>query len=132
MLGSNWHKALSSGALVAVLLGSALVAWTQAPTQRPYDPAERIMVVHENGKSTRCRVLETWELPDKRVAHLLQAVETGEKITIVDDAPQTPEQPEGARMKPRGNVPALSLAHYDPRLAKLTICSAQLLASEPA
>jgi hypothetical protein len=84
MVWSNWKRAIWRGAAVVVLFWSGL-AWTQT-TQRPAgDPAERIMVVHENGKSTRCRVLESWQLPDGKVAHLLEAVETSERITIVDE-----------------------------------------------
>jgi hypothetical protein len=75
--------------MLALLFWSGL-AWTQTPAQRPAgEVAERIMVVHENGKSIRCRVMETWQLPDGRVAHLLQALETGEMITIVDEAAGT-------------------------------------------
>ena len=84
MVWSNWQGAIWRGAIVVVLIWSGL-AWTQAPVQRPGDPADRIMVVHENGRKIRCRVEETWQLPDGRMAHLLQALETGEKITIVDD-----------------------------------------------
>jgi hypothetical protein len=70
--------------MVVLLFWSGL-AWTQTPPSLPSDLGERIMVVHENGKSTRCRVLETWQLSDARVAHLLEALETREKITIVDE-----------------------------------------------
>lgn len=85
MIWSNWQGAIWRGAFVVVLFWSGL-AWTQTPTPRsPDGGGERIMVVHENGKSTRCRVMESWQLPDGRIAHLLQALETGEMITIVDE-----------------------------------------------
>ena len=96
MVWSNWQRAIWRGAAVVVLFWSGL-AWTQT-TERPGgDPAERIMVVHENGKSTRCRVLESWQLPDGRVAHLLEALDTRERITIVDD-----QLPGAAGLNPRG------------------------------
>src|SRR5207237_8572777 len=47
--------------------------------------AERIVTVNENGKSIRCRFVQTWRLNDGSTAHKLQAVESGEFITIVDD-----------------------------------------------
>ena len=75
MVWSNWQGAIWRGAAVMLLMWTGL-AWTQTPTQRPVDPAEPTMVVHENGKSTRCRVLETWQLPDGRRAHWLEAIET--------------------------------------------------------
>ncbi len=85
MIWANWQRAIARGAALTLLLWSGL-AWTQTPAQPARaDATERIMVVNENGKKTRCKVLETWELPDKRVANLLQALETGEKITIVDE-----------------------------------------------
>ena len=66
MIWSNWQGAIWRGAMVAVLFWSGL-AWAQTPASRTTaEPAERIMVVHENGKSTRCRVMETWQLPDGR------------------------------------------------------------------
>src|SRR6185312_6170836 len=85
MVWSNWQGAIWRGAGVMLLFWSGL-AWTQTPAQRaPGDAAEPTMVVHENGKATRCRVLETWALPDGRKAHLLESLETGEKITIVSE-----------------------------------------------
>src|SRR5262245_35554011 len=87
MVSSNWQGAIGRGALLVVLFWSGL-AWTQTT---PADGLERIMVVHANGKSTRCRVLESWKLDDGRIAHLLQAVEDNEKITIVDEKVVTGE-----------------------------------------
>lgn len=85
MLWSNWQGAIGRGAVLAFLFWAGF-AWTQSPTKRlTPDGAERIMVVHENGRSTRCRVVETWQLPDGRMANLLQTLETGELITIVDE-----------------------------------------------
>lgn len=85
MVWSNWQGAIWRGAAVMLLFWSGL-AWTQTPTPPPAGEAERTMVLHdENGKSTKCRVLETWQLPDGRRAHLLEAMDTGEKITIVTE-----------------------------------------------
>src|SRR5205823_14608772 len=87
---SNWRGAIGRGALLILLCWSGL-AWQQCPdTCSSKNCSERIMVVHENGKSTRCRVLESWKLPDGRMAHLLESLETGQRVTIVDDyAPNT-------------------------------------------
>src|ERR1043166_6473232 len=101
MVWSNWQAAIRRGALILVLAWSGL-AWTQTSTPRPdADPAERIMVVHENGKSTRCKVLETWQLPDGRVAHLPKAIDNGEMITIVDDQTPSPETMKNPRAMPK-------------------------------
>lgn len=98
MVCSYWRGAL------AVLVGWAGLAWAQTPA--PTGPVaagtpERIMVVHENGASIRCRVLHTWLLPDGRTAHQLQALETGEMITIVDDALPEGAPPGGLRGLPK-------------------------------
>src|ERR1043166_1820486 len=45
---------------------------------------ERIVTVNEAGKSIRCRIIETWQLQDGTTAHKLQAIESGEYITIMD------------------------------------------------
>jgi hypothetical protein len=92
MVWSNWQGAIWRGAGVMLLFWSGL-AWTQTPAPRSASElAEPTMVVHENGKSTRCRVLETWKLPDGRKAHLLEAIDSGEKITIVTE-PTAPANP---------------------------------------
>lgn len=51
---------------------------------------ERIVTVTENGKTIRCRLVETWQLADGTTAHKLQAVESGEFITILDDPSAAP------------------------------------------
>src|SRR5687768_9689970 len=85
MIWSNWRKAIWQGAGVAAMFWAGL-AWTQSPTPSSSSQGpERIMVVHENGRSLRCRVLQSWQLPDSRIAHLLQAVDSGEMVTIVDE-----------------------------------------------
>ncbi|HZZ80050.1 MAG TPA: HEAT repeat domain-containing protein [Gemmataceae bacterium] len=85
MVWSNWQGAIWRGAGVMLLLWSGL-AWTQTPVQPSGGNSnEPTMVVHENGRAVRCRVLETWALPDGRKAHLLESVDTGEKITIVSE-----------------------------------------------
>jgi hypothetical protein len=87
MVWSNWQGTAWRGAAVVMLVWAGL-AWTQTQGRPPAtDGSERIMVV--NG-TTRCRVVESWQLTDARVAHLLQALDTGEMITIVDDQPPAP------------------------------------------
>jgi HEAT repeats len=98
MVWSNWQGAIWRGAMLVLLFWTGL-AWTQTGAPGP-NSADKIMVVHENGRSTRCRVMETWQLPDGRVAQLLQAVETGEMITIVDE-PNTNPDVKNARAMPK-------------------------------
>lgn len=99
MLWSNWQGAMWRGAVLAFLFWAGL-AWTQSPTkQSSPGGANHIMAIHENGTTTRCRVVEAWKLPDGRLANLLQALESGELITIVDETADSHTQ-EGNLNKP--------------------------------
>jgi hypothetical protein len=51
----------------------------------PSAATERIVTVNENGKSLRCRIVQTFRLADGSTAHQLQALDTGELMTITDD-----------------------------------------------
>jgi hypothetical protein len=84
-----------------VLLCWSGLAWTQSTPQNPVNGVQRFMVVHENGKSTRCRVMETWKLADGRLAHKLEVVETGEFMTIVDEVAPNAEQAALLQKNPR-------------------------------
>ncbi len=80
MVWSNWR-----GAVVLMLVWVGL-AWSQAPVPtNSVDTAERIMTVHENGKSLRCRVTKSWRTPEGPMAYELQVIDTGETMTIVED-----------------------------------------------
>lgn len=102
MIWSNWQGAIWRGAIVVLLFWSGL-AWTQTSAPRPSgEGTDRIMVVHENGRATRCRVVESWKLPDGRIAHLLQALESNEMITIVDErSPSAEPAARGSRAMPK-------------------------------
>jgi hypothetical protein len=41
------------------------------------------LVVHENGRNIRCRLQDTWQLADGRMAQLVEALDTGELITLL-------------------------------------------------
>jgi len=47
------------------------------------------MTLHENGKSVRCRVLATWQTANNKTAHQLQALDSGEMMTLEEDGPPT-------------------------------------------
>ncbi len=84
MKWSHWR-----GAVALALLGWAGAAWTQNPAPRTV-VGERVMVVNEGGRSVRCRIVSTWQLPDGKTAHQLQALDSGEMLTIVDDVTPSP------------------------------------------
>ncbi len=82
MVWSNWR-----GAVVMVFAWVGL-AWSQAPAPAPTPgTGERMMTVHENGKSLRCRVLASWTMEDGAKAFQLKTIDAGEIITIVEDGP---------------------------------------------
>jgi hypothetical protein len=104
---TSW-KLKSALAMMLTGAGVAGLAWSQAPTRavRPHTQTERIMTVHEGGRGIRCRVLQSWRLPSGALAHQLQALETAEMITIVEDGPATMVPSE------QGQVRALPMRIY--------------------
>src|SRR5258705_7183259 len=78
--------ALACGGLAVTWVGLAL---SQQPrtTQAVSSQPERILTVHENGKALRCRVVTAWRLADGSTAYQVQALDTGEMLTIVEDGP---------------------------------------------
>lgn len=73
------------GALAAMLLGGAGLAWSQT-TPNPTS-SEKVYVLQENDKKYRCRLIQVWKLSDGTTAQLMQDVKTGEKVTLVDQVP---------------------------------------------
>ena len=122
--------------MLVVLFWSGL-AWTQA--QAPNDGAERIMVVHENGKSTRCRTYQKLK-PMTAAWRACCSRSANERITIVDDAsasnapPHTHGTPKrifawgvGVETPPEGS-PLPPQAHHD---SKVQIAQSTLASTAP-
>jgi hypothetical protein len=73
-----------------MLLACVGLAWSQtSSTPRPESASERILTLNENGKSLRCRVVQSWRTAAGTQAHQLQNINTGEMITIVEDGQPT-------------------------------------------
>src|SRR5689334_20901629 len=75
--------------IAAMIVG---LAWTglvlaQSPSQVQSGgspPRERYLTVREEGKPPqRCKLLKTWREPNGATAYQVQAVDTGELITVV-------------------------------------------------
>ena len=79
MLWSNWKVAL----MAAILFGG--LAYSQIPNSQNGAKHDRIMTVHEDGKAIRCRVIKSWQESNGSTAYQLQALDTGEMMTIVQD-----------------------------------------------
>lgn len=104
----SWLRLQWRGALVVLAGWAGMAAAQLPPAQTPPAPqapapakagpasapsagaSERIVTVNEDGKSTRCRIVQTWQLTDGSTAHQLQAIDTGEYITILDDPTAMP------------------------------------------
>ncbi len=88
MAWSKWRGALVVISLTSVSLASVGLVWSQSTRQTI--ASERIMTVREdNGKALRCRVLQSWRTSSGAMAYQLQALETGEILTIVEDGQPT-------------------------------------------
>lgn len=80
MIRASWK-----GALLAAL-ASAGVAWGQSPSlpTRAARPAEKVVTVQEkDGLPEPCRLLKTWTTDDGRKAFLLEVLDSGERLTVV-------------------------------------------------
>ena len=87
-------RSLWIGPSVIALVLTA-TAWGQPASPAPAKPGERVIKVQEDGKSPqRCRVLQAVQQPGGGKAYQVQALETGEMLTIVASAsPSAPGQP---------------------------------------
>lgn len=109
MVRSYWMGALVLGASWTSLARSQAPAPARAlPAAAPAAsvgvgpamPGERIVTIQEAGKpGQRCRVLKTWQQPDGSTAHQVQALDSGEIMTIVESGPLT--APAGATSRVR-------------------------------
>jgi len=82
MVWSNWRGA------VLLMLAWVGPAWSQGTVPTP-STSEKIMTVHDNGKSQRCKIITSWRTPEGSKAYQLQVIASGEMITIVEDGPAT-------------------------------------------
>jgi homeobox protein ESX1 len=77
--------------VVLAWAGLALGQQPMPPSSAPGDRTERTMTLHEAGKpSQKCKVLKSWRQPDGTMAYQVQALETGEMITVVESGPAPP------------------------------------------
>jgi len=107
----KWSKWSAAGVM---MLASAGSTWSQAPsstsavnpTTAPQPSlaakvadgaAERFMTLHENGKSTRCRIVSSWKTSEGASAYQIQAIDGGEMITSVADGPEAAAKDAAAK-----------------------------------
>lgn len=88
-------RSLRVGTLAAVLAGVVVVGvrGDSLPTPTATAQPERFITIKEDGKGmAKCRVLKCWTQADGCKACEVQVVETGEMMTIVDEAPKAARQ----------------------------------------
>lgn len=97
-------------AIAAALTGATPMAWTLADTPKSPEKAanfkeEQIIVVKESGEpDRRCVIVSLKKLPDGVTAYQVQALDTGEMLTINDRMPTAPT-PEQSKV-PLASFPA--------------------------
>ncbi len=97
MVRSYWN-----GSLVVVL---ALVATASAqtpapPLESPVKPGDRLLTVQElNRPPEVCRLVRNWSMPDGTQAYQVQAVDTGEMITITENGTLAAPPSSGHRIR---------------------------------
>jgi hypothetical protein len=97
MARSLWIK------MVMAALASGGVALGQAADPPPVastKPAERIVTVREKDKPPqRCRVVKTWKMDDGNTAMQVEALDTGEVMTIVEEGAEPAPPVAGSRVR---------------------------------
>ena len=105
MVGSIWTKSLIAS------LAWAGLAWAQQPQTNANRPApnppsatspDRVITVQEPNKpAQKCKILKTWRTPEGAQAYQVQALGSGELMTIVESGPVTtvPGSRAGTRMQ---------------------------------
>ncbi len=74
--------------IVAVIVGLAWTGLAGAQSSSPLEKARYINVTEEGKPPQRCRLLKTWREANGAAAFQVQAVDTGEMMTIIGTAPQ--------------------------------------------
>src|SRR5690349_8403102 len=75
------------GPVVVALAVTGLALSQTSPPAPPADTRERTLTVQEPDRAAlKCRLLKTWRLADGHKAYLVQALTTGEFITIAETA----------------------------------------------
>jgi|GEM_PF-2524633 len=104
MARSIWQKSLAASLAWA---GCALAQQSPSPFTNPVPDAaqatasERVITVQETGKpSHKCKVVKSWQTSEGTTAYKVQALDTGEVMTIVESGPITsmPGSHAGTRM----------------------------------
>jgi hypothetical protein len=96
MVRLHWIGAVVVGMAAS---GFALAQQSSMFQPRAGQPHERFMTVREDGHAPqRCKLLKTWREPSGATAYQVQAVDTGELITIVESSP-APGNSGGARTR---------------------------------
>jgi hypothetical protein len=113
MVRSLWRRTLVTS------LAWASLAWAQQPplptggssaAPRAEKP-ERIFTIQEAGKpSQKCRVLKTWQTPEGVTAYQVQALDSGEVMTILEGGPSTTMP--GSRPGTRVHAMATRIFHW--------------------
>jgi hypothetical protein len=98
------------GSVVVGLAASGL-AWGQAPLAPPpvAEPAAKVITVNEPGKpAQKCRVLKMWTQPNGGKACQVQAIESGEMLTIAQTGPSMTDIAPGTQAK----TMAMTIYHW--------------------
>jgi hypothetical protein len=99
------------GSVVMGLAASGL-AWGQAPLAPPpvAEPAAKVITVSEPGKpAQKCRVLKMWTQPNGGKACQVQAIDTGEMLTIAQTGPAVTDIAPGTQAK----TMAMTIYHWN-------------------
>ncbi|HXG13113.1 MAG TPA: hypothetical protein VNK04_25370, partial [Gemmataceae bacterium] len=106
-------RSLWIGTLLVALASAWLARGEPAGSPTPAaNTGERLITVQEGDKpAQKCRVLKTWKTPEGNQALQVQAVDTGEMMTIIEEGPAVPT---GSGLTGRVRTMTTRIFHWGP------------------
>jgi hypothetical protein len=90
MVRSIWKRTLVTSLAWAGLAVAQPPSTAPRPAPAPVQSAEQIVTLQEQGKPAhKCKIIKSWQTKEGGKAFLVTALDTGEKMTIVESGPIT-------------------------------------------
>jgi hypothetical protein len=113
MVRSLWKRTLvTTLACAGIVCAQQTVSTTStAKDSKPAEKAMRIITVQESGKpGQKCKIVKSWKMPDGATAFQVQALDTGEMMTIVENG--KPKDLQGGRGSSRYQAVSTRIFHW--------------------
>jgi hypothetical protein len=91
MVRSLWKRTLvTTFAWAGMAWGQSMPSLPSTQPPKPTETSERLVTLQESGKpAQKCRILKSWKTAEGATAYRVQALDSGEIMTIVENGPAT-------------------------------------------